>query len=102
VDLDADPRSGVAVLQESEGGGASRLIAVGEGGRPVEMIGSSAALEAIPLQPQPYPLLGTRSGLAAVTADLREEPARGVAWIPVLLAIAAGVALVVRRHRGKP
>jgi hypothetical protein len=95
VDLDTAPRAGVAVLQTSHGGGVARLIAL-KGSTRMALSARPEAAESVPLHLSPFPVLGPRSGLASVAADLRGERS-GSLWLVALIATAVVLLFMWRR-----
>jgi hypothetical protein len=103
VDLDAEPRSELGVVQTSRGGGVGRLVVV-SGSRRADLGAGITSAEMIPLQSSPFAVVGPRSGLAAVAADRRRLRQSGGDWIGnalvyVLTAVVAAVLLLLWRRR---
>jgi hypothetical protein len=100
VDLDLDAREDSAVLCISPGGGVCELRTVAQDGqmRTLSRALDEAAPSVIAMQGASVTLLGTRSGLAALTRDLRGERGGRAFWAFGFLAGAGGLLFVVRRR----
>lgn len=100
VDLDVDARAETAVCCVSTGGGVGELVTISASGerRSLSQALAVARVSAIPMREERLTLLGARSGLAALTTDLRGERRLPTSWLAALLTLAVGAALIIYRR----